>query len=137
MTRAAGYLRIALAILAAVLLLAGCGQASAPKDPFVGTWQLNGVHLVITKPGQTYRTTVVSSEFPHGNGWVGPYARNDNELKASLSVTLNGKPTGRVIVELVDFVPATGHLTYQDGSGPAIELSRVSASTTIPSPSPF
>jgi hypothetical protein len=130
-------MRTALAMLAAALLLTGCGHVSAAKDPFVGIWQGLDVHLVIAKAGKSYRTTlVVPVKFPHGNGWVGPYTRKGNELKAGLSVTLDGKPTGRVIVELIDFVPTTGRLTYKDGTGPAIEFSRVSASTAIPTPSP-
>jgi hypothetical protein len=123
-------MKLGLAILAAVLLLAGCGHA---KDPFVGTWQFEGVHLVVAKVGQSYRTILV---VPHGYGWVGPYEQNGNELKASLHVTNNGKRTGQVIVELVDYHPATGHLTYKDGTGPALDFSRVSNSTAIPSPSP-
>jgi hypothetical protein len=126
-------LKLALAILAAVLLLAGCGQGKVPNEPFVGTWQFQGVHLVVARVGHSYRTMLVT---PHGYGWVGPYKRTGNELKASLHVTLDGKPTGRVIVELIDYRPATGHLTYKDGTGPALDFSRVSTSTTVPSPSP-
>jgi hypothetical protein len=125
-------MRIGLAILAATLLLAGCGHAGATTDPFVGTWQFQGVHLVVAKVGGSYQTIVVS----HGPGWVGPYKRTGNELKASLHVTLDGKPTGQVIVEFVDYLPATGHLTYKDGTGPALDFSRVSDSTAVPSPSP-
>lgn len=49
-------------MLAAVLLLAGCGHASA-KDPFVGTWQwdphsLVPTTLVIAKVPDGYRATV-------------------------------------------------------------------------------
>jgi len=119
-----------LAILAAVLLLAGCGQA---KDPFVGTWQFEGTRLVVAQAGQSYRTVLL---VPHGYGWVGPYVRKGNELKASLHVTKSGKPTGRVIVELVDYHAATGHLSYKDGTGPALDFSRVNNSTAIPRPSP-
>lgn len=122
----------ALVILTAVLLLAGCGHTNAPQDPFVGTWQFEGVRLVVAKAGQGYRTILV---VPHGYGWVGPYVRTGNELKASLRVTKNRKRTGQVIVELVDYHQATGHLTYKDGTGPALDFSRVSDSTAIPSPS--
>ncbi len=42
----------ALALLAAVLLLAGCGHTVKPSDPFVGAWGLGPTRLVITKaPG--------------------------------------------------------------------------------------
>ena len=89
--------------------------------------------MVVAKVGQSYKTILVVS---HGPGWVGPYERIGNELKATLHVSLDGKPTGRVVVELVDYHPATGHLSYKDGTGPAVDLSRVSTSTAIPSPSP-
>jgi hypothetical protein len=62
--------------------------------------------------------------------------RTGNELKASLHVTNDGKPTGHVIVELVDYHSATGHLTYKDDTGPALDFNRVSDSTAVPSPSP-
>jgi len=44
----------ALAILAAVLLLAGCGHAGKPSDPFVGTWGLGQTRLIITKVPRGY-----------------------------------------------------------------------------------
>jgi hypothetical protein len=133
MRHGAGFMRRALIALIAVVLLAGCGHASSPSDPFVGTWQFQGVHLVVAKVGASYQTMLV---VPHGYGWAGPYKRTGNELKATMHVTNNGQPTGQVIVELIDYHPATGHLTYKDGPGPALDFSRVSSSTAVPSPSP-
>lgn len=124
---------IVVILSAATLLLASCGHAGVTKDPFVGTWQSSAprMRLVIAKVGESYRTIVVDSQGP---GWVGPYKRTGNELKAILHVPIDGI-TDQVIV---DYHPATGQLTDKDGSGPAPawDFSRVSDSTAAPSPSP-
>ena len=37
--------------------------------------------------------------------------------------------------ELVDYLPPTRHLAHEDGIGPALDFSRVSSSTAVPSSS--
>jgi hypothetical protein len=113
-------LKPALAILAAVLLLAGCGQA---KDPFVGTW---GIHhepaiFVIAKAQNGYAATFVDSGAREGM----VLARHGNELAGIATL-------GNLRV-VFDYLPATGKLGFKSSqmSSP-IELSRISNSTSIP-----
>lgn len=37
--------------------------------------------------------------------------------------------------ELVDYLPPNRHLAHEDGTGPALDFSRVSSSTAVPSSS--
>jgi hypothetical protein len=124
-------MRTALAMLAAVLLLAGCGHASA-KDPFVGTWQwdphsLVPTTLVIAKVPDGYRATVAGL-------WLGApllLARHGNQLVGPRPPMASGSTL------VLDYLPATGHLSYKwTGIYKADVLSKVSDSTAIPSPSP-
>jgi hypothetical protein len=121
-----------LVIVAALVLLTGCGHSQ--QDPFVGTWQASpgGASLVIARVGQSYRATVVTPAGPFG--WLA--TGNGNELKATLKVVLNRKPTGRSLVQIIDVNPTTEHLTYQESGGPAVEFNRINVSTNIPTPAP-
>jgi hypothetical protein len=136
----------ALVILAAVLLLAGCGHA---KDPFVGTWRMNSpgenatsqARFVISKKAAQYTVT----QGYHGYKAYDPIAvftRRGGQLVASVRVTnpFTGKPTG----EVDQFKLSTSHLpgqllfTYRLGSPPAdtLTMTKLSESTATPTPVP-
>lgn len=123
---------IALAILAAVLLLAGCAHASMPKDPFVGTWRLTPPHnnaamtLVIWKVEGARRVTYLRD----GGAWNGRFARHGDRL------VNHPNPGGPDEIDIT-YVPSTGHLLDFDARAPGIlEWRRVSGSTALPTPSP-
>jgi hypothetical protein len=117
-------------MLAAALLLAGCGHASA-KDPFVGTWQEvpRSTKLVVAKMLDGYRVTLV---YITGDRFPMLLARHGNELAGPRPP----EATGWAIV--LDYLPATGHLSLKStGMGKAVQLSKLSDSTAIAgSPSP-
>lgn len=116
------------ALLTALLLLAGCASAGPPRnDPFVGTWRATGgLELVIARDVGGYAVTMVTTS---GTNTL-PTQRYGNELKA-LSVVLSG-PNGRSIAQSFEFEPHTGRLAFRT-STMTFEFSRVSDSTTIPS----
>jgi hypothetical protein len=135
--------RVALAILAGVLLLAGCGQANVPKEPFVGTWRAAGTStkVVIAKVPNGYLSTFVSPglilspilEPPtrphilltrHGGELVG----TQKVEKMRNTVVIDYLSSGHLTLRTTD--PATGRL------GPPDKLTRVSDSIAVPSPSP-
>ena len=74
-------MKLALATLAAVLLLAGCGQA---KDPFVGTWRTTKgeLYFVISKHGAGY--LVLAKTDPNFRG-VGVLAGHGDALTVSFA----------------------------------------------------
>jgi hypothetical protein len=127
-------MRVALATLAAtlaaVLLLAGCGHA---KDPFVGTWQSTKgggeiTKLVIIKKANVYWTVVV---LPTNGLAQQAFSRRGNQLVAQWSPLLSQMDQ----VKTVDFDPKSGHLHF---GLPVVdyEMTKVSASAAIPTPSP-
>jgi hypothetical protein len=133
----------ALAILAAVLLLAGCGHASKPSDPFVGTWGLGpDTRLIITKVPRGYLvdarvhlpgTFIVFHPLRvvftrHGDRLVGTQRMVEDQ-------SLDTEQTaGRVSVTLT-YARATGDLIYES-TPPEYRYAytRVAQSATTPSP---
>lgn len=134
----------ALAMLAAALLLAGCGNAKAPADPFVGTWrQLDyqtswSPPLVIAKVGgDAYGAALV---FTSGSDQPLParmtLARKGNELTGGLKIT-----NAKALTVKIDYLSATGRITFSSGKlgggmSEPVEMTKVSDSTAIPTPSP-
>jgi hypothetical protein len=131
-------LKLALAILAAVLLLAGCGQA---KDPFVGTWQSvgngPGDGVAITKASGSYRVTFVASFKPERGGSWRFLRHGSTELMVIVKYKDPDHPSDHwQRVERIDFNSATGRLTYTENGVHLMRLSRVSDSTVPPPPWP-
>jgi hypothetical protein len=128
-------MKTALAILAAILLLAGCGQANAPKDPFVGTWRGTAVsddpngHLVIARVPNGYLVAITLDGHTMGTD---VFARQGNKLVAA--VKESGEPGG-VLRMGITYLPGTGRVSWKYGNGLPAELVRISNSTEIPSPS--
>jgi hypothetical protein len=135
--------RALIALIAGVILLAGCGQTNVPKELFVGTWRAAGTstRVVIAKVSNGYLSTVVGpglyggllAEPPsrphillarHGGKLVG----TQKVAKMSNTVEIDYLPSGHLTIRTTD--PATGHL------GASASLTRVSDSTAVPSPSP-
>ena len=120
-------MRIGFMVLAAVLLLSGCGQA---KDPFVGTWRptiatRSTVRLVISKQTDGYRV---------GNL---VFARHGNVLTDRFRVKAPGERGSGTMVKLsFVFVPSSGHLLETSGNRRLVELVKTSDSTSRPSTSP-
>ena len=137
-----------LAILAAVLLLAGCGQA---KDPFVRAWQAqtkDGPSFVISKhePGYLVRAGVGGDSFEG----VGVLDGQGHMLTACIVIN-TGRPAQVEKIRLTESahnrLEAIDEGVRQDrqtGPGPLffglglsrVTLVRVSSSTTPPTPSP-
>jgi hypothetical protein len=149
-----------LAILAAVLLLAGCGhsapnrdQSRTSRDPFVGTWQMHGSGsgpgdgIVISKALNAYHFAWVDHyKVVRGSSML-PYARvffrhGSNELKAVLKRKDPSLPgNGVQLLETLDLNPTTGRLALYMGyvggdAGAPLEFSKVSGGTALPSPWP-
>jgi hypothetical protein len=130
----------ALAILAAALLLAGCGSA---KDPFVGTWQAigsaSGDGLVISKVPNRY---VVLMTDDHRGVVRYRCLRYGNELKATTTEPNPAQPTKPFIfVDVFSFDPAHGRLTWTEkedgkGVGPRFVCTKVLDGTSAPTQSP-
>lgn len=134
---------VVLGVLAATLVLAGCGDDSKTADPFVGTWRETGV---------TSGTPLVIAETQ--GGYLGNFAFSGGTEPASprptLSVPLTREgdkltgtfdgPLGTVAVEIV-WQPETGKLTWSNTAPGGkmttpMEMTKVSGSTAIPSQSP-
>jgi len=132
-------MKSALVALAALLLLAGCGRSNPQMDPFVGTWRAVGFDpgdgLIISKVSNGYRVVLRGEQ--QLNGFV-CWRHGSNEFKAVIKFTNPDHPSEHFPdqVEIIDFHPASGHLTWKESSPPVIELSKVSGSTTAPTPSP-
>lgn len=119
----------ALAILATVLLLAGCGHAS--QDPFVGTWHSSAqsARLTIDRVGPDfYLGTLLSSQAAADVS----FARHGNQLRVDSS------QTDTMARAVLDYEPATGDLTVRNTglatghSGAPMEFSRISTGTLDP-----
>jgi len=139
-------LKPALAILAGVLLLAGCGHA---KDPFVGTWRpqtKDGLSFVISKHGAGYHVVAVDGGADPGFEGVGVLDGRGDALTVNFAGS-GGSPayteTIRLTVGPHTRLQATEKMAGQKGPGylafvmmvPAT-LVRVSSSTTAPTPTP-
>lgn len=118
-------MKLALALVATVLLLAGCGRA----DPFVGTWRVSRqdstipVRLIIAKVGGTYRVALVMG----GGGFSKDvYVRHGDQIVS--------EPGRQFPKTVVTYVPSTGHVLFHVGSAPNLNLYRESDSTSIPTP---
>ena len=126
-------------ILAAVLLLAGCGGTSKPSDPFVGTWGLGQTRLIITKVPRGYLVDA-RMHFPgvfvdfhpsrvlftrHGDRLVGAQRMVGDQI---------GQMGGKVSVTLT-YARATGDLIYES-TPPEYRYAytRVAHQATTPSP---
>ena len=140
-------LKLALTILVAVLLLAGCGHA---KDPFVGTWRAqtkDGPSFVISKQELGYLVTADRGGDLSFEG-VGVLDGHGDTLTVSLAIS-TGSPSQIEMIRLT----ASPHtrlqaidkgVAGQKGPGPLFfgllrpraTLVRVSNSTTAPTPSP-
>jgi hypothetical protein len=129
--------KTALALLAAALLLAGCGHTATTKDPFVGTWhQLDPTvaassPLIITKAGGGYLGNLKLAQ----TSLKMPLGRRGNELVGYFQVT------SRRIKVVIDYLPATGHLAFRNaapsgGMSPPVEFGRVTVSGTTTTASP-
>jgi hypothetical protein len=152
-------LKLALPILAAVLMLAGCGQA---KDPFVGTWHAQAKDgwldsLVISKHGTGYLVATVSGadssvdDFGLDGGGdspsegVGVLGGHGDTLTVSMgggapveTIRLTVSPHNRLqaIDEGVAAQKGPGYVFFVLGLMNPGTLVRVSDSTTAPTPSP-
>ena len=131
-------MKLALAILAAVLLLAGCSSTPSAKDPFVGTWQAIGSPpgngLVIGKAPNAYLGVLTDSY--HGV-FRYHFLRHGNELRTTMKIPnppQPAKPFNEVVV--LDFDSANGRLTWTEDGQKLIGLTKTSDSTTAPTPSP-
>lgn len=156
-------MRPALAILATVLLTAGCGHSNAPKDPFVGTWRDKGfrigaavydkklgaftlgthrtlAELVITKQANRYHATLaVWHDFPFGLRDM-VLTRHGNRLVGSIyTYSPTAKGSSKYYVVLT-YLPTTGRLTLREAISPTGHLAKpdgfswVSASSVVPVP---
>jgi hypothetical protein len=131
-----------LVIVAAVVLLAGCGTA-VPKDPFTGTWRAKdggARRVVISKRDSHYR---LDFAFPGISYWLvsDNYTRRGDVLVKVTHRT--NQVTGKVVVWerfRVTVDKASGSLVFQDDSAyvsKPIEttFTKVSDSTATPTPS--
>jgi hypothetical protein len=119
----------ALAILAAVLLLAGCGHTSKPSDPFVGTWvpaSASDNWVVISRHGDDY---LLIAYKPAAGTMRGIFVRHDNQL---IDCTV---PPGETVKPRAQLTTGSSRL-YFAPFGVNEMLTRVSDSTTVPTPPP-
>ena len=131
-------MKLVLAALAAVLLLAGCGHA---KDPFVGTWHAVGYGpgsgIAVSKVSGAYRVTFVSDFKPERGGSWRFLRHGSTELMVIVNYKDPDHPSDHwQRVERIDFDPATGRLTYTENGVHLMRLSKVSDSTVPPTPWP-
>jgi hypothetical protein len=116
-------------LLAAAALLAGCGQASAPKDRFVGTWQAVGrpdINVVITKHRGAYRAA-----WDEGGSQMPPVVLHRDPGGDSLYSGKGDDPTGQLVFELTN----TG-ASLAEPNGYIWDMFSISDSTADPTPSP-
>ena len=141
-------LKLALAILAGVLLLTGCGQA---KDPFVGTWRAqakDGPSFVISKLGPGYRVRAdpesglscegVGVLDGHGDTLTVNFAISTGPPAQIETIKLTVGPHTRLqaIDEGVAGQTGYGPLFFVPGLMGRATLVRVSNSTTASTPTP-
>ena len=124
-------MKLTLAILAAVLLLAGCGHSAPNHDPFVGTWQAVGFdpgngYAISKVSGATYRVAEIDHFKQHGSALYS--RRGSNELIS--------RPGQLAEQDVIKFNPASGRLTETPRGDVGAVLTKVSNSTAPPSPWP-
>ena len=140
-------LKPALAILAGVLLLAGCGHA---KDPFVGTWRpqtKDGLSFVISKHGAGYHVVAVDGGADPGFEGVGVLDGRDDALTVNFAgsggpsaytetirLTVGPRTRLRAIDEGVAGQTGRGPLFCVPGLMGRATLVNVSSTTTAPIP---
>ena len=125
-------LAAAAVVVAAVLPLLGCGTS---KDPFVGRWQEPNDPapnpIVISKTGDRY---VVTIALPSANAQL-PATRHGDKLLGTFG--------DKNLRFEVDYLPQSGHLIWANSitaDGPLnkpTEMTKVSDSTALPTPTPF
>ena len=126
-------MKSALVLLAAVLLLAGCG---GPKDPFVGTWRPvmnsdDGERLVIAKTHSGYLMTDYEK---HDAFYQLRLTRRGDTLKGKLVLWVpSGPPVGTDSV-VARFDSATKHISCELGTDPAESYSKLTTATALPHP---
>ena len=118
-------MKLALVILAAVLLVAGCGHIAA-KDPFVGTWKTSdGWGVAIAKSGDTYQATMVLPDMSLPANPPPPYTLTRSGDVFTGTMEGDGGPEAVVF----RYSPSSRRLYFR-GRG----LSRLSDGTAAPSP---
>ena len=116
-----------LVILAAAVLLSGCGQGR--KDPFVGTWQASTTAgpkealVVIANVSNGYHVALAYSP---ARGMT-TLARHGNRLVGTLKLA-----GGTRVNVAIDYLPATGHLTLRTTESRPVELTKIADTTAIP-----
>lgn len=123
----AARVKLALAIVAVVLLAAGCSRP--PKDPFVGTWNdPTGNRVVVTRKGSDY----VAVAYRWGRkGQRVDFYREGNRLLGHADFRLPGEPMGMTLPPPVAEIEPSGRL-YFSLFGRNAMLRRVSTSTATP-----
>jgi len=137
----------ALAIVAAVLLLAGCGQASAPtagqssapRDPFVGTWRVDAGDRARWVIGVRHDGWYTVTQGAPGNikyTKLGLFARHGNQLSGRVLTSTDVMSTfllrlGNAEGQLLLTFSATNMSTLAQ-----MTLTKLSDSTAKPTPVP-
>jgi len=146
--RSQGWIALASALLAPLLalVLVSCGSSQTAADPFVGTWRslasrpsapTQPVYIVKTQAG--YLAIILNRQMANGPGGQVriPLTRQGDTLAGSFA-----DPRGKSLPVKVVYLPASGHLTWSNGtSGTAMskpdEMGKLSDSTAVPSPSAY
>lgn len=131
-------------MLAAALLLGGCGHTASSHAHFVGTWHVvgfqSGSGIAISRASSTvYRVTTVAQFKPVAGASWWFFQHGSDELRAMLNVKIEDPlhPSNSTRwLELIKFDPASGRLTWTvNGMYPEV-FTKVSDSTALPSPWP-
>ena len=132
-------LKPALAILAAVLLIAGCGHNAPAHDPFVGTWHsvggYPGTGIAISKVAGAYRVSFVTDFKPTPGGSLRGIRHGNDQLRARGKGINPVHPSDDTWLETFDYSPATALLTWT-ANGVEVAYSKVADSTAPPTPWP-
>jgi hypothetical protein len=129
-------MRLMLTVLAVVLLLAGCGQANAPKDPFVGTWRSvdeAGIVVTIARAHDGYSVTTIWLGRPDNRAIL---TRHQGELVGTVAVPTIVDFAGKTWRMTVTYMPLNHELFLKVGNRPGTSFFQASTSTLVPTPSP-
>jgi hypothetical protein len=129
--RYAEHVKLAVIMSAFVLLLSGCGDASTPTDPFVGTWKVptdSSVELVVARSTNGYEVSFVMYERNVGRFH---FTRRNDRLVASI----DNPNENTVVRERIVLDPQAGRARWFNGSQAPFDLVRDSYSTEVPSAS--